>query len=128
MKPSDDVLWRLNFYFKVLTDATSMRTLKARFVSRRRCFCRPVFVFEVFNEHCVVCLCRYELNSDSTVDQDEEEVLLAVYMRERSNYRDYGSGGNSYNTSLFGHPLLMTLPRAQCTRDDLYQIFLQRLT
>lgn len=77
----------------------------------------------------MVCSCRYELNSSSTVDQDqdEEEVLLAVYMRERSNYRDYGSGGNSYSTSLFGHPLLMTLSRSQCTRDDLYQLFLQRL-
>ncbi|XP_053360263.1 ubiquitin carboxyl-terminal hydrolase 11 [Clarias gariepinus] len=69
----------------------------------------------------------YELNSSGTMDQDEEEVLLAVYLRERSNYRDYGSGGNSYSTSLFGHPLLMALPRAQCTREDLYQLFLQRL-
>ncbi|XP_047679014.1 ubiquitin carboxyl-terminal hydrolase 11 isoform X2 [Tachysurus fulvidraco] len=70
----------------------------------------------------------YELDS-STVDPDEEEeeVLLAVYMRERSNYRDYGSGGNSYSTSLFGHPLMLALPRAQCTRDALYQLFLQRL-
>ncbi|TTB56403.1 Ubiquitin carboxyl-terminal hydrolase 15 [Bagarius yarrelli] len=45
----------------------------------------------------------YELNSESIVDQDQdddEEVLLAVYMRERSNY---------------------------CTRDALYQLFLQRL-
>lgn len=74
-----------------------------------------------------MCLSRYELNSSSLVDQDEEEVLLAVYMRERSHYRDYGSGGNSYSTSLFGHPLLMALPHAQCTRDDLYQLFLQRL-
>ncbi|XP_060737314.1 ubiquitin carboxyl-terminal hydrolase 11 [Tachysurus vachellii] len=69
----------------------------------------------------------YELDSSSTVDPDEEEVLLAVYMRERSNYRDYGSGGNSYSTSLFGHPLMMALPRAQCTRDTLYHLFLQRL-
>ncbi|XP_058245091.1 ubiquitin carboxyl-terminal hydrolase 11 isoform X1 [Hemibagrus wyckioides] len=73
----------------------------------------------------------YELNSSGTVDQDqdqdEEEVLLAVYMRERSNYRDYSSGGNSYSTSLFGHPLMMALPRSQCTRDALYQLFLQRL-
>ncbi|XP_060788407.1 ubiquitin carboxyl-terminal hydrolase 11 isoform X2 [Neoarius graeffei] len=72
----------------------------------------------------------YELNSSGVVDQDEEEeeeVLLAMYMRERSNYRDYGSGGNSYSMLLFGHPLLMVLPRTQCTRDALYQLFLQRL-
>ncbi|KAF7695684.1 ubiquitin carboxyl-terminal hydrolase 11 [Silurus meridionalis] len=73
----------------------------------------------------------YELNSSSStadqVEEEDEEVLLAVYMRERSHYRDYGSGGNNYSTSLFGHPLLMALPWAQCTRDGLYQLFLQRL-
>ncbi|XP_022526596.2 ubiquitin carboxyl-terminal hydrolase 11 [Astyanax mexicanus] len=68
----------------------------------------------------------YELSS-SCVDEEEEEVLLAVYMRERSHYRDYGSGGSNYSTSLFGHPLLMALPQSQCTRDALYQVFLQRL-
>uniref|UniRef100_W5UFB2 Ubiquitin carboxyl-terminal hydrolase n=1 Tax=Ictalurus punctatus TaxID=7998 RepID=W5UFB2_ICTPU len=69
----------------------------------------------------------YELNSSITEDQDDKEVLLAVYMRERSNYRDYGSGGSNYSTSLFGHPLLMSLPRTQCNTDALYQLFLQRL-
>lgn len=61
------------------------------------------------------------------MDQDGEEVVMAVYMRERSHYRDYGSGSNSYGTSLFGHPLLMSVPRAQCTREDLYQLLLKRL-
>ncbi|XP_017575927.1 ubiquitin carboxyl-terminal hydrolase 11 [Pygocentrus nattereri] len=68
----------------------------------------------------------YEISS-TCEGEDEEEVLLAVYMRERSHYRDYGSGGSNYSTTLFGHPLLMALPRAQCTRDSLYQLFLQRL-
>ncbi|KAL7884651.1 hypothetical protein AOLI_G00074210 [Acnodon oligacanthus] len=68
----------------------------------------------------------YELSS-TCAGEDEEEVLLAVYMRERSHYRDYGSGGSNYSTTLFGHPLLMALPQAQCTRDALYQVFLQRL-
>uniref|UniRef100_A0A673LU52 Ubiquitin carboxyl-terminal hydrolase n=1 Tax=Sinocyclocheilus rhinocerous TaxID=307959 RepID=A0A673LU52_9TELE len=58
---------------------------------------------------------------------DGEEVVMAIYMRERSHYRDYGSGSNSYGTSLFGHPLLMSVPRAQCTREDLYQLLLKRL-
>lgn len=75
----------------------------------------------------MVCSYRYELNSSITEDQDDKEVLLAVYMRERSNYRDYGSGGSNYSTSLFGHPLLMSLPRTQCNTDALYQLFLQRL-
>uniref|UniRef100_A0AAR2JLV2 ubiquitinyl hydrolase 1 n=1 Tax=Pygocentrus nattereri TaxID=42514 RepID=A0AAR2JLV2_PYGNA len=66
----------------------------------------------------------YEISS-TCEGEDEEEVLLAVYMRERSHYRDYGSGGSNYSTTLFGHPLLMALPRAQCTRDSLYQLFLQ---
>ncbi|XP_076860166.1 ubiquitin carboxyl-terminal hydrolase 11 [Brachyhypopomus gauderio] len=70
----------------------------------------------------------YEVGSSSRVDrEDDEEVLLAVYMRERSHYRDYGSGGSSYSTTLFGHPLLMVLWRSQCNRETLYQVFLQRL-
>ncbi|KAL0187157.1 hypothetical protein M9458_018827, partial [Cirrhinus mrigala] len=68
----------------------------------------------------------YQLSS-GCVDQDGEEMVMAVYMRERSHYRDYGSGSNSYGTSLFGHPLLMSVPRAQCTREDLYQLLLKRL-
>uniref|UniRef100_A0A673LVY7 Ubiquitin carboxyl-terminal hydrolase n=2 Tax=Sinocyclocheilus rhinocerous TaxID=307959 RepID=A0A673LVY7_9TELE len=68
----------------------------------------------------------YQLSS-GCVDQDGEEVVMAIYMRERSHYRDYGSGSNSYGTSLFGHPLLMSVPRAQCTREDLYQLLLKRL-
>uniref|UniRef100_A0A9J8AVE1 Ubiquitin carboxyl-terminal hydrolase n=2 Tax=Cyprinus carpio TaxID=7962 RepID=A0A9J8AVE1_CYPCA len=65
--------------------------------------------------------------SSGCVDQDGEEVVMAIYMRERSHYRDYGSGSNNYGTSLFGHPLLMSVPRAQCTREDLYQLLLKRL-
>uniref|UniRef100_A0A8C1Q416 ubiquitinyl hydrolase 1 n=1 Tax=Cyprinus carpio TaxID=7962 RepID=A0A8C1Q416_CYPCA len=68
----------------------------------------------------------YQLSS-GCVDQDGEEVVMAIYMRERSHYRDYGSGSNNYGTSLFGHPLLMSVPRAQCTREDLYQLLLKRL-
>uniref|UniRef100_A0A8C1X8J5 ubiquitinyl hydrolase 1 n=1 Tax=Cyprinus carpio TaxID=7962 RepID=A0A8C1X8J5_CYPCA len=68
----------------------------------------------------------YQLSSGS-VDQDGEEVVMAIYMRERSHYRDYGSGSNSYGTSLFGHPLLISVPRAQCTREDLYQLLLKRM-
>uniref|UniRef100_A0A673GPV0 Ubiquitin carboxyl-terminal hydrolase n=1 Tax=Sinocyclocheilus rhinocerous TaxID=307959 RepID=A0A673GPV0_9TELE len=68
----------------------------------------------------------YQLSS-GCVDQEGEEVVMAIYMRERSHYRDYGSGSNSYSTSLFGHPLLISVPRAQCTREDLYQLLLKRL-
>ncbi|XP_028265179.1 ubiquitin carboxyl-terminal hydrolase 11-like [Parambassis ranga] len=60
-------------------------------------------------------------------EQPEEQVLLALYLRERSHYRDYGSGGSSYGTSLFGHPLLLNVRRSSCSQEALYNLFLQRL-
>ncbi|KAJ8015965.1 hypothetical protein DPEC_G00002180 [Dallia pectoralis] len=68
----------------------------------------------------------YELSS-GCVEEDGDEVVLALYLRERSHYRDYGSGSSGYGTSLFGHPLLMAVPRGQCTRDALYHLFQLRL-
>uniref|UniRef100_A0A4W5JXX3 Ubiquitin carboxyl-terminal hydrolase n=1 Tax=Hucho hucho TaxID=62062 RepID=A0A4W5JXX3_9TELE len=68
------------------------------------------------------------LDRDDIFVYEGDEVVLALYLRERSHYRDYGSGSSSYGTSLFGHPLLMTVPRGQCSRDALYHLFLQRLT
>uniref|UniRef100_A0A3B4ZGJ4 Ubiquitin carboxyl-terminal hydrolase n=1 Tax=Stegastes partitus TaxID=144197 RepID=A0A3B4ZGJ4_9TELE len=67
----------------------------------------------------------YELNV--LEEQQEEQVLLALYLRERSHYRDYGSGSSSYGTSLFGHPLLLNVLRSSCSREALYNLFLQRL-
>uniref|UniRef100_A0A8D3DR35 ubiquitinyl hydrolase 1 n=1 Tax=Scophthalmus maximus TaxID=52904 RepID=A0A8D3DR35_SCOMX len=67
----------------------------------------------------------YELNVLD--EQQEEQVLLALYLRERSHYRDYGSGSSSYGTSLFGHPLLLGVPRSSCSVEALYDLFLQRL-
>ncbi|MEQ2171342.1 hypothetical protein GOODEAATRI_009661, partial [Goodea atripinnis] len=64
----------------------------------------------------------YELS-----EQDEDSVLLALYLRERSHYRDYGSSSNSYGASLFGHPLLLNVPRSSCSQEALYSLFLQRL-
>uniref|UniRef100_A0A8D0A3L1 Ubiquitin carboxyl-terminal hydrolase n=1 Tax=Sander lucioperca TaxID=283035 RepID=A0A8D0A3L1_SANLU len=67
----------------------------------------------------------YEL---SVLEEAEEQpVLLALYLRERSHYRDYGSGGSSYGTSLFGHPLLLSVEQRHCSRQALYQLILQRL-
>lgn len=60
-------------------------------------------------------------------EQQEEQVLLALYLRERSHYRDYGSGSSSYGTTLFGHPLLLSVPRSCCSQEALYNLFLQRL-
>lgn len=72
-----------------------------------------------------VCLFRYELSARG--EQQEEQVLLALYLRERSHYRDYGSGSSSYSTTLFGHPLLLSVPRSRCSQEALYDLFLQRL-
>uniref|UniRef100_A0A8C7Q9M0 Ubiquitin carboxyl-terminal hydrolase n=1 Tax=Oncorhynchus mykiss TaxID=8022 RepID=A0A8C7Q9M0_ONCMY len=58
--------------------------------------------------------------------EEGDEVVLALYLRERSHYRDSGSGSSSCGTSLFGHPLLMAVPRVQCSRNALYHLFLQR--
>ncbi|KAI1892985.1 hypothetical protein AGOR_G00139140 [Albula goreensis] len=68
----------------------------------------------------------YEL-SQGSLEEDGDEVVLALYLRERSHYRDYGSGSSSYGTSLFGHPLLISTPRSQCSQEALYHLFLQRL-
>uniref|UniRef100_A0A672ZZX5 Ubiquitin carboxyl-terminal hydrolase n=1 Tax=Sphaeramia orbicularis TaxID=375764 RepID=A0A672ZZX5_9TELE len=67
----------------------------------------------------------YELRDPE--DEQEDQVLLALYLRERSHYRDYGTGSSSYGTSLFGHPLLLSVPRSSCSREALYDLFLQRL-
>ncbi|XP_068600050.1 ubiquitin carboxyl-terminal hydrolase 11 [Brachionichthys hirsutus] len=60
-------------------------------------------------------------------EQQEERVLLALYLRERSYYRDLGSGSSSYGTTLFGHPLLLSVPISCCSQEALYNRFLQRL-
>uniref|UniRef100_A0A7N8X1N2 Ubiquitin carboxyl-terminal hydrolase n=1 Tax=Mastacembelus armatus TaxID=205130 RepID=A0A7N8X1N2_9TELE len=67
------------------------------------------------------------LDRDDIFQQEEEQVLLALYLRERSHYRDYGSGSSSYGTTLFGHPLLLNVPRSSCNEEALYKLFLQRL-
>uniref|UniRef100_A0A665UBU9 Ubiquitin carboxyl-terminal hydrolase n=1 Tax=Echeneis naucrates TaxID=173247 RepID=A0A665UBU9_ECHNA len=54
----------------------------------------------------------YELS----VLEEQDQVLLALYLRERSHYRDYGSGSSSYGTTLFGHPLLLNVRRSSCTQ------------
>ncbi|XP_068188940.1 ubiquitin carboxyl-terminal hydrolase 11 isoform X2 [Antennarius striatus] len=72
----------------------------------------------------------YELNTPKQREeslQREERVLLALYLRERSYYKDLGSGGSSYGTTLFGHPLLLSVPIGCCSQEALYNLFLQRL-
>ncbi|XP_037334973.1 ubiquitin carboxyl-terminal hydrolase 11 isoform X1 [Pungitius pungitius] len=93
--------------------------------------------YKIYNSNeCLSCILDrddifvYELSVLEQQQEEEargEEVLLALYLRERSHYRDYGSGSSSYGTSLFGHPLLLRVPRGRCSREELYTLFLQRL-
>uniref|UniRef100_A0A8C9VSR3 Ubiquitin carboxyl-terminal hydrolase n=1 Tax=Scleropages formosus TaxID=113540 RepID=A0A8C9VSR3_SCLFO len=53
------------------------------------------------------------------VEEDGDELVLALYLRERSHYREYGSSNSNYGTSLFGHPLLVSVPRSQCSHEGL---------
>lgn len=70
---------------------------------------------------------RYELSAPEEGEEEEEErVQLALYLRERPHYRDFGSA-SSHSTTLFGHPLLLSVPRSSCSQEALYKLFLQRL-
>lgn len=70
---------------------------------------------------------RYELSvCEEGEEEEEERVQLALYLRERPHYRDFGSA-SSYGTTLFGHPLLLSVPRSSCSQEALYKLFLQRL-
>ncbi|KAG7249343.1 hypothetical protein CRUP_028023 [Coryphaenoides rupestris] len=62
-----------------------------------------------------------EENQEEEEEEEEEEEgeeMLGLYLRERSHYRDYGSGSSSYGTSLFGHPLLLRYVRPPDPSDE----------
>uniref|UniRef100_A0A672Q3V5 Ubiquitin carboxyl-terminal hydrolase n=1 Tax=Sinocyclocheilus grahami TaxID=75366 RepID=A0A672Q3V5_SINGR len=59
---------------------------------------------------------------------DRDDIFVyTVFIKPGSFISNYLTIFNSYGTSLFGHPLLMSMPRAQCTREALYQLLLKRL-
>lgn len=55
-----------------------------------------------------------------------DAVILPIYLRERTQARDYGN--SYYGVVLFGHPLLVSVPRDQLSSDALYQLLLHRLS
>ncbi|KAJ7317569.1 hypothetical protein JRQ81_003731 [Phrynocephalus forsythii] len=55
-----------------------------------------------------------------------DAVVLPVYLRERTQGRDYSD--TYYGVVLFGHPLLVSVPRDQLSWDALYQLLLRRLS
>ncbi|XP_077001360.1 LOW QUALITY PROTEIN: ubiquitin carboxyl-terminal hydrolase 11 [Tamandua tetradactyla] len=69
----------------------------------------------------------YEVsNRAGTSEGKREDVVLPVYLRERTPARDYNN--SYYGLMLFGHPLLVSVPRDRLTWDALYHILLYRLS
>ena len=59
-------------------------------------------------------------------ENSREDVVLPVYLRERTPARDYK--GSYDGLMLFGHPLLVSVPRDRLSWDALYHILLYRLS
>ncbi|KAG8129760.1 hypothetical protein E2320_016547 [Naja naja] len=55
-----------------------------------------------------------------------DAVVLPIYLRERTQSRDYSN--SYYGVVLFGHPLLVSVPRDQLSSDALYELLLHRLS
>nr|KAF6294698.1 ubiquitin specific peptidase 11 [Pipistrellus kuhlii] len=69
----------------------------------------------------------YEVSGRSSITENtREDVVIPVYLRERTPARDYNN--SYYGLMLFGHPLLVSVPRDRLSWDALYHILLYRLS
>ncbi|XP_019504868.1 PREDICTED: ubiquitin carboxyl-terminal hydrolase 11 isoform X1 [Hipposideros armiger] len=69
----------------------------------------------------------YEVSGRSAIcENSREDVVLPIYLRERTPARDYNN--SYYGLMLFGHPLLVSVPRDRLSWDNLYHILLYRLS
>nr|XP_033780173.1 ubiquitin carboxyl-terminal hydrolase 11 isoform X1 [Geotrypetes seraphini] len=71
----------------------------------------------------------YEISIGALEDDDgggSEDIVLPIYLRERTQSRDYSD--SYYGVTLFGHPLLVSVPREKISWDSLYQMLLHRLS
>ncbi|XP_040121742.1 ubiquitin carboxyl-terminal hydrolase 11 isoform X5 [Oryx dammah] len=69
----------------------------------------------------------YEVSGRAAIGENSrEDVVLPIYLRERTPARDYNS--SYYGLMLFGHPLLVSVPRDRLSWDALYHILLYRLS
>ncbi|BFZ09058.1 hypothetical protein BsWGS_12097 [Bradybaena similaris] len=60
--------------------------------------------------------------------EDPHIMILPIYFRDKK-YSNHHSDQNSVSSQpLFGHPLLLAIPRASCTFEKLYQLLLQRMS
>ncbi|KAM4818786.1 cyclin-dependent kinase 16 isoform 4-T5 [Thomomys bottae] len=55
-----------------------------------------------------------------------DDIVVPVYLRERTQARDYNN--SYYGLILFGHPLLVSVPRDRFSWEGLYNILLYRLS
>lgn len=70
---------------------------------------------------------RYEVSGRAAIGENSrEDVVLPIYLRERTPARDYNN--SYYGLMLFGHPLLVSVPRDRLSWDALYHILLYRLS
>ncbi|XP_055963334.1 ubiquitin carboxyl-terminal hydrolase 11 [Sorex fumeus] len=69
----------------------------------------------------------YEVSGrSSATDSSRDDIVLPIYLRERTPSRDYH--GSYYGLMLFGHPLLVSVPRDRLSWESLYHIMLYRLS
>ncbi|XP_060108668.1 ubiquitin carboxyl-terminal hydrolase 11 [Heteronotia binoei] len=69
----------------------------------------------------------YEVSVSTQEDPaTADAVVLPVYLRECTHGREYSD--TYYGVMLFGHPLLVSVPREQLSWDALYQLLLHRLS
>lgn len=70
---------------------------------------------------------RYEVSISVHEDPaTADAVVLPVYLRERTQGRDYND--TYYGVMLFGHPLLISVPREKLSWDSLYELLMHRLS
>lgn len=70
---------------------------------------------------------RYEVSGRSSITENtREDVVIPIYLRERTPARDYNN--SYYGLMLFGHPLLVSVPRDRLSWEALYHILLYRLS
>ncbi|XP_050016803.1 ubiquitin carboxyl-terminal hydrolase 11 [Alexandromys fortis] len=70
---------------------------------------------------------RYEVTGRiEFVEGSRDDIVIPVYLRERTPSRDYNN--SYYGLILFGHPLLVSVPRDRFSWEGLYNILMYRLS
>ncbi|GFR98798.1 ubiquitin carboxyl-terminal hydrolase 15, partial [Elysia marginata] len=67
----------------------------------------------------------YEIPSSNI--EDPTTMILPVYLREKKYSVRHADQNSVASQPLFGHPLLLAVPRQGCTYEKLYQLLLQRM-